>query len=282
MQPKSVWGVMALLGVVAAFMLPGVVLVAPVASGAAHLSLATENPSVYGQPGQYLSYNWAGYAAFDQANHTVTKVSGTWVEPAVTCPSSGTTYAAFWVGIDGFTSDAVEQDGTLAVCHLGVASYQAWWELFPTNSIQPIKMTISPGDTISAFVIYHATHTQFTMNVTDVTTGATFSITAKQAPRYSGNSEENSAECIIERPAEISHGVITLLHLSNFGTVTFNACQTTISGTTDGVGNFSPAAFLYMVGGPPLNTTKVDYLASPSGPSNIAKWSFTTTWQNYK
>jgi|HubBroStandDraft_1064217.scaffolds.fasta_scaffold01004_8 hypothetical protein len=277
MQPKSVWGVIALLGVVAAFLLPAVVLAVPVAAST-HVSLARESPSVYGQPGQYLSYNWAGYAAFDQTNQSVTHVSGTWIEPAVTCPTVGTSYAAFWVGIDGFSTDAVEQDGSLAYCHAGVASYSAWWELFPTNAIQPINMTVSAGDTMSGSVTYHSAHSMFTMTVTDVTTGASFSITAGQAPRYSGNPEENSAECIIERPAEISHGNEMLLHLADFGNVTFKSCEATVGGTSGGIGTFSPAAILYMVSQKSTDTHFI-YLASPGGPINAVTWSFTTAWQ---
>jgi hypothetical protein len=271
---------MALLGVVAAFLLPAVVLVAPIAADTT-VNLAQKNTALFAQPSQSLSTNWAGYATYDQANHSVTKVSGSWVQPRVTCPSNGTQYAAFWVGIDGFTTQAVEQDGTLVECHLGVASYTAWWELYPTNAIQVISsIVVHPGNTISASVVYHAPHAMYTMTVDDLTTGKNFTITAAQAPQYAANPEQNSAECVIERPAEISHGVVSLLHLADFGTVQFSTCTATVGGSTSGVGNFAPAAILYMVGSKSTQTNII-YLASPGGPTNIVKWAFTTTWQGF-
>jgi len=278
MHPRSVWGLLALLGIGAVMVLPGVVLAAPVAAGG-HLSLSRENKAMYGQPGQFLSYNWAGYAAYGQANGSVTKVWGSWIEPAVTCPAKGITYAAFWVGIDGFSSDAVEQDGTLAVCAHGAAAYYAWWEMFPTNPIQVIKpMMVMPGDHMYGSVVYHPTLYDFTMTVKDMTMGTSFSVTAAQAPIYAMNPLENSAECIIERPAEITSSGFTLLHLADFGTVTFSSCGATINHVSSGVGNFAPAALLYMIS-LQSTTNHIIYLASPGGPINLSTWSFTTTWQ---
>ncbi len=278
MHPRSVWGLLALLGIGAVMVLPGVVLAAPAAAGG-HLSLSRESTPTFAQPGQFLSYNWAGYATFDQANGSVTHVWGAWVEPAVTCPAKGVTYAAFWVGIDGFTTDAVEQDGSLAVCSHGAASYYAWWELFPTNAIQVIKsMTVSPGDHMTGSVVYHRALNTFTMTVSDLTAGTTFSITGAQAPAYALNPLENSAECIQERPAEITSTGFTLLHLADFGTVTFSSCMATVSHVSSGVGNFAPAALIYMIS-LRSTVTHIIYLASPGGPTNLAKWSFTTTWQ---
>jgi hypothetical protein len=245
--------------------------------------LARENTAagIYAQPGQFLSYNWAGYATFDQTAGSVTKVSGTWVQPAVTCTSNGTQYVALWVGIDGFTTDAVEQTGTVAICHNGVASYHAWWELFPTNAIQVINtFRIHAGDAFYASVVYHGAG-MFTMHIADKTTGGMFTVTAAQAPAFKNNPAENSAECIIERPAEISNGNEFLLHLANFGTTTFSSCKTTISGASSGVGNFAPSAILYMIG-EASTANHIIYLASPGGATNLNKWAFTTTWQGYK
>ena len=63
------------------------------------------------------STNWAGYAV---VGSDVSDVVGTWIQPAVTC-SSQTAYVATWVGIDGYSSDTVEQTGTLAYCSGGSA-----------------------------------------------------------------------------------------------------------------------------------------------------------------
>jgi hypothetical protein len=54
------------------------------------------------------STNWSGYA--DTAG-TYTSASASWTQPAGTC-SKGDQYAAFWVGIDGYSSETVEQTGS--------------------------------------------------------------------------------------------------------------------------------------------------------------------------
>ena len=55
----------------------------------------------------------------------------------MTC-TSATSLAAFWVGIDGYSSSSVEQDGTLVECYRGTAYYYTWWEMYPTNAIQVV------------------------------------------------------------------------------------------------------------------------------------------------
>src|SRR5215470_12480126 len=72
------------------------------------------------------SLNWAGYADDNTAGNSFSTVTANWTEPAVTCPAHGTQYAVFWVGIDGFSSGTVEQDGTLAECNRGTATYFSW------------------------------------------------------------------------------------------------------------------------------------------------------------
>ena len=62
---------------------------------------------------QVQSSNWSGYA---DTGSNFGQVAGSWSEPGATCSGRSTTYAAFWVGIDGYSSDSVEQDGTLIEC----------------------------------------------------------------------------------------------------------------------------------------------------------------------
>src|SRR5207248_3442603 len=83
------------------------------AAGQAHADTAT-------------SSNWSGYAVSaaptadgtDPVPLSFTSVSGTWVEPAASCTTGANTYAAFWVGLGGFsdTSQALEQIGTEVDC----------------------------------------------------------------------------------------------------------------------------------------------------------------------
>ncbi len=64
--------------------------------------------------------------------------------PAASCTST-TSLAAFWVGIDGYSSGSVEQDGTLVECYRDVAYYYTWWEMYPTNAIQVVGTTLREG-----------------------------------------------------------------------------------------------------------------------------------------
>ena len=67
-----------------------------------------------GQDTGVSSSNWAGYAATGAAG-SFTSVSASWTQPTASC-ASGSQYAAFWVGLDGYTSKTVEQIGTEADC----------------------------------------------------------------------------------------------------------------------------------------------------------------------
>ena len=151
---------------------------------------------------QVQSTNWSGYA---DTSTTFSTVTGKWTEPSVSC-SSQTSLAAFWVGIDGFTSGSVEQDGTLAECSGGRAFYFSWWEMYPTNSIQVVGSSVRPGDSISASVVRSGG--SYTLKVTDSSRSGN-SFTTTQSCSSCANS---SAEWIAEAPSG-SGGVFPL---SNF------------------------------------------------------------------
>lgn len=159
---------------------------------------------------QVLSTNWAGYADDNTAGTTYSTVTGSWTEPSVTCPAHGTQDAVFWVGIDGFTSGTVEQDGTLAQCNRGTATYFSWWEMFPTNSIQVVGSSVSPGDSISASVVRSGS--TYTLKITDSTHPAN-SFSTSQTCSTCANT---SAEWIAEAPSSANK----ILALADFGTWT--------------------------------------------------------------
>jgi len=166
------------------------------------------------------SENWSGYAVTGTA---FTKATGSWKEPKINCKKSPNGYAAFWVGIDGYSSTTVEQTGTLAVCTGTTVAYYAWWEFYPTNDIQVIStITVSPGDIISTEVVYNGT--QFQLKITDETTKKSFS----KKGSVSG-AQRNSAEWIAEAPSSSSG----ILPLADFGTASFGDDYTEISATND-------------------------------------------------
>jgi hypothetical protein len=151
------------------------------------------------------STNWAGYA---DTGSNFSKVSANWTEPSGSCGSSLVSMAAFWVGIDGFNSSSVEQDGTMIECYLGTKYEYTWWEMYPTNSVQTVGSTVAAGDKISASVTRSGT--SYALKVTDSTHPAnTFSTT------QTGSGDANSsAEWVAEAPSS-TFGVEPL---ANFGT----------------------------------------------------------------
>jgi len=171
---------------------------------------------------QVQSTNWSGYA---DTGSNFSAVAGSWTEPHATC-SSSTTYAAFWVGIDGYSSSSVEQDGTLIECYGRTAYQYSWWEMYPTNSIQVVGTSVASGDAITASVVRSGT--SYTLKVTDSTHTAN-SFSTVQSCSGCANS---SAEWIAEAPCCTSSGGI--LPLANFGTWTESGATVT-EGTTSGV-----------------------------------------------
>src|SRR3954465_6505374 len=138
------------------------------------------------------STNWAGYAV---TGRTFRHVTGTWVVPTVDC-TSGSGDTAAWVGLGGYSSSSqvLEQTGTEADCaNGGTARYSAWYELVPAAA-QTIKMTVRPGDHVSASV--DVPGTLVTLNLRDTSTGAAFT----KATRMS-SPDTTSAEWILEAPA---------------------------------------------------------------------------------
>jgi Peptidase A4 family len=68
------------------------------------------------------STNWSGYAV---TGASFTHAAGSWIVPTVNCSKTPNTFAAFWVGIDGWTSSTVEQTGTDSDCSGSSPSYYA-------------------------------------------------------------------------------------------------------------------------------------------------------------
>ena len=216
------------------------------------------------------STNWAGYAVTG-ARHSVTFVNGSWTVPTVTgCRSGTTTYSSFWVGIDGYNSNSVEQTGTDSDCNGATPTYYAWYEFYPKPSHLISTLAIHPGDVIYAEVKFAAT--KFTCTIKDVTTGKSFSTSA------SVKAQRTSAEWIAEAPSSFT-GV---LPLANFGTVWFGFDNTslpatnsaTIAGTTGLLGSFSSAVAINMVGVGNPSLTKASTSAISSD-----KTSFSVTWK---
>jgi Peptidase A4 family len=215
---------------------------------------------------QVTSTNWSGYA---DTGTGFSSVTAKWAQPKVSnCSTSGPVKATvFWVGIDGFSSSSVEQDGTGALCGQGTPlTYFTWWEMFPTNNIQVVGTTVKPGDNISASVVRSGT--KYTLKVTDSTTSGN-NITTTQTCQVSGGCKNSSAEWIGERPSS-STGP---LPLAQFSTWTVTAA-TVKAGTKSGTIKTFPDNAITMINNP----TAKKVLAKP-GPLNSAGNSFMDVWK---
>jgi len=215
--------------------------------------------------GTSTSTNWSGYAVTGSA---FTSAEASWIVPTATC-SSGHDYAAFWVGIDGYSSKTVEQTGTDSDCVGKKPSYYAWYEFYPQYPVE-VNMTITPGDRMSASVVYNGS--EFTVTITDVTTGKSYSKSSKVA-----GAKRSSAEWIAEAPCCRASGAP--VPLADFGTVLFGEDSTSVSGTgyaqdssTNGpIGSFSTIEQITMERGGGVKK------AIPSGLSGDGT-SFSVNW----
>ena len=220
--------------------------------------------------GTATSTNWSGYAVTGAAG-SVTLAEGSWRVPSVDCSGLSRRtdqYAAFWVGIDGYSSNTVEQIGTDSDCDGSTPSYYAWYEFYPQPSYL-INMSIEAGDVISASVSYSGG--LFTVTITDKRTGQTFTKSASVS-----RAMRNSAEWITEAPS----GNSGVLALADFGTVDYGedytsiptTCYATLSGQSGGIGSFSSYEVITM------ESNRGAKEAVPSALSSDGT-SFSVTWQ---
>jgi hypothetical protein len=158
---------------------------------------------------QEESSNWSGYAATG-GNGAFNSVSASWTQPTATCNDDGDEYAAFWVGLDGFNSNSVEQTGTDSDCSGGSPDYYGWYEMYPADPVY-YNDPVSPGDSMSASV--SVSGDTYTLVLTDNTQGWT----ETQNISESGLSD-SSAEVITEAPSSDTGP----LPLADFGTINYS------------------------------------------------------------
>jgi hypothetical protein len=177
-------------------------------ASAASASAARSGTTRSVRDGSTTSTNWSGYV-LTGGTGAFSSVSSSWTEPAASC-SSGTQYAAFWVGLDGYNSNSVEQTGTDSDCSGGTPDYYGWYEMYPAD---PVYFTnpVAPGDSLSASVTVSGT--SYTLTLTDSTQGWT------QTENESGSYADSSAEVITEAPSSLQGP----LPLADFGTIGYSA-----------------------------------------------------------
>ncbi|HEX8816102.1 MAG TPA: G1 family glutamic endopeptidase [Terriglobales bacterium] len=218
------------------------------------------------------SYNWSGYTV---TGTDFTNVKGSWIHPTVDCDKSPNSAVVFWVGIDGWNDDYVEQTGTGAVCDEKAVTYFAWYEFYPAEDIQVIdSITVTPGDTFSGEVSYSSKTSEFTLTITDETSGAHYKTTGTAA-----GAGRNSAEWIVEAPGYIT-GII---NLSDFTKAEFGDDYTSIAETNQATDS-STSGVIKKFGSSILTVTQVDVFGNvEQKPSSLSSdgSSFYNTWKEY-
>lgn len=177
------------------------------------------------------STNWSGYAV--ESPTQFTEVTGTWVQPTASCTTSGHTYSSFWVGLDGYNSNSVEQLGTDSDCtRINSPSYYAWYEMYPAASVDipTTQYPVKPGDTMTASVTRSGT--SYTLAITS-SEGWTFSTT------QTGSDANSSAEWIAEAPDTCILIFCANAKLTNFGTVNFSSSEASTGGALQPVSSFT-------------------------------------------
>lgn len=217
---------------------------------------------------QVTSSNWSGYTITGPKG-SVTDATGSWKISALNCGSTPNAYSATWVGIDGWTSNTVEQIGTESDCVNGQPSYYSWYEFYPHNYFTIESAPIKVGDTVSAEVKYSGGKFVVSLSVNG---GSPFSIGTKL-----NQAQRSSAEWIVEAP--YSGGV---LPLADFQTEDFGVNYTGVTKTNNAVisnasgpiGSFSPADDVISI------TMTADNGTPKAVPSSLAsdEASFSNTW----
>ena len=158
-----------------------------------------------------VSTNWSGYAA-----HTgqYKSISAAWTEPEVRCPATQVQYSSFWVGLDGYKSNSVEQLGTDSACKGMTPVYDTWFEMYPAS---PVYFTnpVHPGDLFTASVTVRD-GAYYTLKIADSNRGWSHTVYATHH-----GLADSSAEVIAEAPSSAS-GVVPL---ADFGNVYFSAAE---------------------------------------------------------
>jgi Peptidase A4 family len=135
--------------------------------------------------------SWYGYAV---TGSTYTSTTADWTVPTLNCATAGKDpYISIWTGLDGYSSDSVEQIGVDAMCDGSTASYEGWYEVYPAVAVY-FSNPISPGDQLDASVTFSGTDT-FTLKLQDVTQGWT-----ETAKKTLSGAERSSAETIVQVP----------------------------------------------------------------------------------
>ncbi len=214
---------------------------------------------------QAADVNWAGYADVSTADGTFTNVSGSWTVPRLTCTQEDR-ITSDWVGLDGFSSSTVEQDGTASQCFEGTPVYYSWYEMYPAGTVE-VGASVAAGDSISASVARSGS--RYTLKLTDATHPANSFSTTASCP--ASTCLDTSAEWIAERQAYASTGIVPE---AQFSTVKFSSASEKADGKTSTISGYAGTSYDITC----VDSTDTYDIVSNSGLTGGN--TFTSAWKN--
>jgi hypothetical protein len=227
------------------------------------------------------SADWSGYVV---NGSEFTLATGSWHVPEVNCSATPNDYSIFWVGIDGWANDTVEQVGTSSNCGGKTGKtpeYSAWYEFYVPPGVPRVVITsvpVSAGDVIGAYVYYNLIKDKpyWTIWLEDYTTGKSYT---RNVP-YNGQ-QRATAEWIVERPccnSDNDDEPLADFHKANFGGYLTGVPDTNYAADSTTSGNIA-------VFGDQVTAITMEYagtvLATPGpleGEGGSTGGSFTVTW----
>lgn len=224
-----------------------------------------------------VSYNtiWAGYAV---TGSDFTHVNGSWIVTEPDCSKTPNSYSSEWVGIDGWSSNTVEQTGTDTDCDGKTPYFYVWYEFYPLNTVVIKDVSIAPGDVFSASVVYKGDNL-YTVSIKNNTTDQSFSKEVKfSGADGSGKPPRNSAEWIMEMDSGSQLNDLTDFGIDSFGQYytmesTDTATDSAHSGPITDFGKTVNKSITTKNGSSTSPKTAVPSALAPDGSS------FTVTWK---
>ncbi len=171
--------------------------------------------------------NWAGFVA--RSTRAYSCVEGDWVQPRLTCPSSGSASLSIWVGFDGESGTSratLEQIGTNSDCSDGAARTFAWFEILPADRFeQELDLRVDPGDRMAASI--ELVGRSYHLVLENLTSGQAVG-TLQAAP----GARRLTAEWILEAPTVGCPNDCRVASLLQFATFSFSGARAVLAGRT--------------------------------------------------
>jgi hypothetical protein len=209
------------------------------------------------------SDNWSGYAVIGTA---FTDARGSWIVPKLDCAVNPNGAVSFWVGIDGWDNNTVEQTGTESQCNGYQPVVYAWYEFAPKAGVTIRRIAVSPGEAMEAEV--HYTGTQFVVAIEDLATGKYFKTSAAvpQAKRA-------SAEWIAESNGYSGLPDFDAVRFGNDFTRATLTNSATDATTTGPIGAFGKRVQVSILGHKNIDEAVPSFLSFDGSSFSVTYWS---------